>query len=113
MVVAILDRDNWTANTDIIVVVDADKRRLVWVPRDLWSPLVNDRVNAAFAKGGGGLLLDALAELGLAAGSRWISGTRSPPPAGSRMAASKCRSGRQGKRYQACACISGSAHAQW
>ncbi len=69
MVVAILDRDNWTANTDIIVVVDADKRRLVWVPRDLWSPLVNDRVNAAFAKGGGGLLLDALAELGLAAGS--------------------------------------------
>ncbi|WFP61834.1 MULTISPECIES: hypothetical protein [unclassified Mesorhizobium] len=36
VVVAILDRDNWTANTDIIVVVDVARRRLTWVPRDLW-----------------------------------------------------------------------------
>jgi len=69
VVVAILDRDNWAANTDIIVVVDVARRRLTWVPRDLWSPLINDRVNAAFANGGGRLLLDALAELGFAAGS--------------------------------------------
>ena len=69
VVVAIHDRDNWTANTDIIVVVDVARRRLTWVPRDLWSPLIRDRVNAAFAKGGGRLLLDALAELGFTADS--------------------------------------------
>lgn len=67
VVVAILDRDNWTANTDIIAVVDVGRRRLTWVPRDLWSPLVHDRVNAAFGKGGGALLLEALAELGFTA----------------------------------------------
>ncbi|WP_167449293.1 hypothetical protein [Mesorhizobium hawassense] len=69
MVVAILDRDNWDANTDITVFVDVSRRRLTWVPRDLWSPLISDRVNAAFAMGGGGLLLDALAELGFSAQS--------------------------------------------
>ncbi|TPN79511.1 hypothetical protein FJ987_29290 [Mesorhizobium sp. CU2] len=69
VVVAILDRDNWDANTDIIVFVDISRRRLTWVPRDLWSALVSDRVNGAFAKGGGKLLLDALAELGFVAQS--------------------------------------------
>ncbi|MDG4878149.1 hypothetical protein P9273_24030 [Mesorhizobium sp. WSM4935] len=69
VVVAILDRDNWDANTDIIVVVDGARRRLTWVPRDLWSPVINDRVNAAFAMGGGKLLLDALAGLGFMADS--------------------------------------------
>lgn len=69
VVVAILDRDNWSANTDIIVVADITRRRLTWVPRDLWSPLIHDRVNAAFAKGGGALLLEALAGLGFAAES--------------------------------------------
>ncbi|TPI72344.1 hypothetical protein [Mesorhizobium sp. B2-8-9] len=69
VVVAILDRDNWDANTDIIVVVDGARRRLTWVPRDLWSPLISDRINAAFAIGGGSLLLDALAGLGFAAQS--------------------------------------------
>ncbi|AZO31160.1 MULTISPECIES: hypothetical protein [unclassified Mesorhizobium] len=40
VVVAILERDNWTANTDVIVAVDVARRRLTWVPRDLWSPLI-------------------------------------------------------------------------
>ena len=69
VVVAILDRDGWTANTDVIVVADASKRRLTWVPRDLWSPMINDRINAAFMHGGGALLLDALVELGFQAES--------------------------------------------
>ena len=69
VVVATLDRDNWDANTDIIAVVDVSRRRLTWVPRDLWSPLIGDRINAAFAIGGGRLLLDALAGLGLTAQS--------------------------------------------
>ncbi|HEY0919169.1 hypothetical protein [Devosia sp.] len=62
--VAILDRDDWAANTDIIVVADAKRRRLTWVPRDLWSPLLNDRINAAFRQGGGARLLEALGQLG-------------------------------------------------
>ncbi|TIT89124.1 MAG: hypothetical protein E5W55_25135 [Mesorhizobium sp.] len=40
VVVATLERDNWTANTDVIVAVDVARRRLTWVPRDLWSPLI-------------------------------------------------------------------------
>ncbi len=63
VVVAILDRDDFAANTDVIVVVDDRRRRLTWVPRDLWSPLIGDRINAAFARGGGDLLLRALAGL--------------------------------------------------
>lgn len=59
--VAIMDEDSWTSNTDVLVVVDARRRRLTWVPRDLWSELVGNRVNAAFAVG---QLLPALADLG-------------------------------------------------
>lgn len=65
-VVAILDRDAWSANTDVIVVVDTAEHTLTWVPRDLWSPLLGDRINAAFAAGGCAPLLAALAELGFA-----------------------------------------------
>jgi len=69
VVVAILDRDDWSENTDVIVLVDTFRRRLTWVPRDLWSPMIGDRINKAFANGGGALLLKALAELGFRAGS--------------------------------------------
>ncbi|MCW5716846.1 MAG: hypothetical protein KIS68_03330 [Bauldia sp.] len=61
--IAILDRDDFSANTDVIVVADDRRRRLTWVPRDLWSPLIANRVNKAFALGGGDLLLRALAGL--------------------------------------------------
>lgn len=59
--VAIMDEDNWTSQTDVLVIVDETRRRLTWVPRDLWSDLVDNRINKAFAKG---QLLPALAELG-------------------------------------------------
>lgn len=65
--VAILDRDDWGANTDVIVLVDPVMRHLTWVPRDLWVPSLNDRINAAFALGGGTRLIAALAELRLPA----------------------------------------------
>ncbi|AZO68443.1 MULTISPECIES: glycosyltransferase family A protein [unclassified Mesorhizobium] len=68
-VVAILDRDDWQANTDIVVVVDPTYRHLTWIPRDLWVPSLNDRINAAFAIGGGDLLLKAVRELGFRAES--------------------------------------------
>jgi hypothetical protein len=65
IVVGILDRDEWDANTDNLVVVQPGRRRLTWVPRDLWSEAVGDRVNRAFAVGGLPLLLEAVAGHGL------------------------------------------------
>lgn len=62
--VAVLDEDNWLSNTDVIVVVDTRKRRLTWVPRDLWSDRTDDRINQAFRRGGGKLLAAALGDLG-------------------------------------------------
>lgn len=59
--VAIMDEDNWTSNTDVMVVADLHRRRLTWVPRDLWSERRGDRINTAFAAG---QLLPTLAEVG-------------------------------------------------
>jgi anionic cell wall polymer biosynthesis LytR-Cps2A-Psr (LCP) family protein len=55
-----MDRAMWNARTDNIVVVDASTRSLTWIPRDLWSPLLSDRINIAFSKGGHEKLLAAL-----------------------------------------------------
>ena len=68
-VVGVMDSDSWTANTDNVVVVDGKRRRLVWVPRDLWSDVVGDRINAAFASGGHDLLQAAVREHGFRAES--------------------------------------------
>jgi hypothetical protein len=62
-----MDRDEWGANTDNIVVVEADRQRLLWVPRDLWCPSLGIRVNKAYARGGHTGLLAALAEQGVTA----------------------------------------------
>ncbi|MBL8837599.1 MAG: LCP family protein, partial [Alphaproteobacteria bacterium] len=64
LAVAVLDRDDWRSNTDIIVAVDTRRRSLTWIPRDLWSPRHADRINRAFAIGGGPALLAGLRELG-------------------------------------------------
>jgi anionic cell wall polymer biosynthesis LytR-Cps2A-Psr (LCP) family protein len=64
-VVGVMDRDSWTARTDNIVVVDARRRRLVWIPRDLWCEAVGDRINEAFGRGGHALLRAAVCELGM------------------------------------------------
>jgi anionic cell wall polymer biosynthesis LytR-Cps2A-Psr (LCP) family protein len=62
--VAVMDRDAFNANTDVIVVADAAERRLLWIPRDVWSVASGDRVNRAYALGGHAGLARALAELG-------------------------------------------------
>ncbi len=67
VIVAVLDRDSWEANTDVIVLVDARKEQLVWIPRDLWSDRIHNRINKAFSLGGGALLLAALRDLGFSA----------------------------------------------
>jgi len=64
--VGVLDRDGWQADTDVLVVVDDANRRLLWVPRDLWSDSLGDRVNAAFRRGGHDRLHASLREHGFA-----------------------------------------------
>ncbi|MBK9240061.1 MAG: LCP family protein [Acidobacteria bacterium] len=62
--VCVMDSDSWTANTDNIIVVDAERQRLVWIPRDLWTDVVGDRINTAYQRGGHELLCAALGEWG-------------------------------------------------
>ncbi len=63
-VISVMDRDAWDARTDIIVVVDPRKWRLVWIPRDVWCEKLGDRINRAFSIGGHQALIDGLAQLG-------------------------------------------------
>lgn len=67
-VIAVMDRRGWSARTDNIVVVQPLRRRLLWVPRDLWCATIGNRVNTAFARGGHEGLLAALAEHRIVAG---------------------------------------------
>lgn len=60
-----MDRNGWWANSDVIVVAQPERRRLVWVPRDIWCEPLGDRINAAFRLGGHEGLRDGLAHLGL------------------------------------------------
>lgn len=66
IVVAVLDRDSWKANTDIIVVANPKTRSLTWIPRDVWAYRFANRINRAFAvRGGGGrALMTGLKDLG-------------------------------------------------
>jgi hypothetical protein len=64
-VVAVTDRAGFDANTDNIVVVDAARRELVWMPRDLWCPACGDRINTAYRRRGHDGLVDALREHGV------------------------------------------------
>lgn len=64
-VVSVLDCDTPEGRTDNIVVVDPARKRLLWVPRDLWCESIGDRINEAFAHGGHEALVAALAEHGI------------------------------------------------
>jgi anionic cell wall polymer biosynthesis LytR-Cps2A-Psr (LCP) family protein len=88
--VGVMDAPGFTANTDVLVVVDPVGERLAWVPRDLWCDGIRDRVNQAFALGGHEGLTSALAEHGFeiehsvcvarAAAERALSGVRVDVP---------------------------------
>lgn len=64
-VLALMDRPGWGENTDNIVVAQPRRRRLVWVPRDLWAERFGMRVNGVYAVAGAAGLLCALRALGL------------------------------------------------
>lgn len=67
VIVGVMDRTGLAANTDILVLVEPEAERLLWVPRDLWCPARQDRINTAFRHGGHTELLAALSEHGLIA----------------------------------------------
>jgi hypothetical protein len=62
--VAVLDRDDPSACTDNIAVVDAGNALVTSIPRDLWCECLQARINAAHARGGAALLMAALLEHG-------------------------------------------------
>jgi anionic cell wall polymer biosynthesis LytR-Cps2A-Psr (LCP) family protein len=64
IVIAVMDRNEWTANTDIIVIVIPSQKKLVWIPRDLYSETINNRINKAFCKGRTDLLLKCVNAIG-------------------------------------------------
>lgn len=68
-VVSIMDKDSWDARTDNIAVIEPGRRRILWVPRDLWCPALDNRINRAFAIGGHELLIACLREHGIQAES--------------------------------------------
>jgi peptidoglycan/xylan/chitin deacetylase (PgdA/CDA1 family) len=65
-VVTIMDRRDWAARTDIIVVVDPSREVLRWIPRDLWCDRLGDRINTAFRRAAHPGLISALGEHGIA-----------------------------------------------
>lgn len=66
-IIAIMDRAGFEANTDVLVLVQPEHERLLWIPRDVWCDTLSDRVNVAYQRGGHALLAAALAEHGLTA----------------------------------------------
>lgn len=65
IIFAVMDRNSFKARTDIIILFDFDSKKIKWIPRDLYSPLLNNRINRAYAKGGEELLLNCLKELNI------------------------------------------------
>lgn len=61
-IVCVTDRAGLDQRTDNLVMVDATRERLLWIPRDLWCVILHDRINAAFHTGGDALLHAALHE---------------------------------------------------
>ncbi len=66
-VVGVMDERSLRARTDVTVVADSERKRLLWVPRDLWCEDLGDRINRAYELGGHAGLKAALAEHGIEA----------------------------------------------
>ncbi|MCB9404689.1 MAG: LCP family protein [Microthrixaceae bacterium] len=64
-VVTITDRDGFDNCTDNIVVVQPARRRLLWVPRDVWCENREERINASFKGGSHQRLIEDLKGLGI------------------------------------------------
>jgi anionic cell wall polymer biosynthesis LytR-Cps2A-Psr (LCP) family protein len=59
-VITIMDRNEWTSNTDIIILVNPSKKELTWIPRDMYVKEIDHRINAAYRMGRDKLLFESL-----------------------------------------------------
>ena len=64
LVIGIMDRNHWTARTDVIVIANPKEKTLTWIPRDLYCESIKDRINTSYNKGMESLFLSCLKELG-------------------------------------------------
>jgi anionic cell wall polymer biosynthesis LytR-Cps2A-Psr (LCP) family protein len=64
IVICVMDRNEYTDNTDIIIVVNPNLKQLMWVPRDIYSNIIKERINAAYREGEEELLLECLNDIG-------------------------------------------------
>ncbi len=64
-VVGVMDERSLRGRTDVTVIADPERERLLWVPRDLWSEGLGDRINRAYELGGHAGLRASLAEHGI------------------------------------------------
>ncbi len=62
--ITVMDRNEWTANTDINVIVIPYNKTLLWIPRDLYCETINNRINKAYCKGREELYLKSINSLG-------------------------------------------------
>jgi len=65
IILGVMDRNDWKARTDILVFIDPEKKLIKWIPRDLYSPHINNRINVAYARGGEELLIKCLNEFNI------------------------------------------------
>lgn len=65
IVVCVMDRNGYNNNTDIIVIVDSEKKSIYWIPRDLYSPRIKRKINAAYCKVGPNGLKNCLKDLNI------------------------------------------------
>ncbi len=61
--IGIMDRNDWKARTDIIIIINFVNKTLTWIPRDTFCNLINNRINMAYSVGKDILLKKCLFEL--------------------------------------------------
>lgn len=61
LLIAVLDDH---LNADVLFVIDYNRTCITWIPRDMFSLLIFDRINSAFSKGGIKLLMKGVKKLG-------------------------------------------------
>jgi hypothetical protein len=65
IILGVMDRNSWNARTDILILINPEKKIIEWIPRDLYSSTINNRINMAYSKGQEELLLKCLNDLNI------------------------------------------------
>lgn len=65
IVLVIMDRNNWNGRTDNIIIISKKNKKIKWIPRDLYSKSIKNRINTAYSFGGPDLLIRCLKEINI------------------------------------------------